>query len=82
MSTRSVVGDETERELFTPSPFTALTRLGSIEDYGIARTVSYDQETGEYVCLVLSVYGSGGPHSDLGDRCYGRFYHRAAFFVG
>lgn len=59
-----IVGDETERELFTPSPFTALTRLGSTEDYGIARTVSYDQETGEYVCLVLSVYGSGGPHSD------------------
>lgn len=59
-----IIGDETERELFTPSPFTALTRLGSTEDYGIARTISYDQETGEYECLVLSVYGSGGPHSD------------------
>lgn len=59
-----VIGDESERALFTPSPFTALTREATPNDYGIARTIAYDSETGEYLCEVLSLAGDPGPHGD------------------
>ena len=58
------VGDPAERALFTPSPFTAITREGTPDDYGIARTISYDGETGEYVAQLLTVGGDPGPHAD------------------
>jgi hypothetical protein len=58
------IDDDVERELFTPSPFTALTRAGSTDDYAIARTISYDKVGGKYRCEVLSLAGSAGPHSD------------------
>lgn len=59
-----VVTDEAQRALFTPSPFTALTREATPDDYGVARTIAYDSETGEYLCEVLSVSGAPGPHED------------------
>lgn len=47
-----------------PSPFIALTRRSTVEDYAIARTISYDNETGVLAFEVLGVTGNGGPHSD------------------
>jgi hypothetical protein len=58
------VDDEAERALFTPSPFTALTRAATVDDYAIARTVAYDQATGDYLCEVISFAGDPGPHED------------------
>lgn len=58
------IADDTEREVFTPSPFTALTREGSSDDYAVARTVAYDKVSGDYRCEVLSFVGNAGPHSD------------------
>ncbi|PWE52245.1 hypothetical protein DEM27_31860 [Metarhizobium album] len=59
-----VLDDPVERELFTPAPFTALTRETTPDDYGIARTIAYDRDHGEYLCEVLSFEGSAGPHGD------------------
>lgn len=59
-----IIEDDDERELFTPSPFVALTRVANATDYGIAKKNSYDPETGELVCQVLSYAGSPGPHDD------------------
>jgi hypothetical protein len=59
-----VLDDATERSLFTPSPYTALTRVSTVDDFAIARTIAYDRERGEYVCEVLSITGEAGPHSD------------------
>lgn len=59
-----VVGEEQGRALFTPGPFTALTREANADDYAIARTIDYNQTSGVYTCQVLSFEGTAGPHSD------------------
>lgn len=59
-----IVDDESERALFTPSPFTILSREATPDDYAIARTVAYDVETGEYLCEVMTYAGDEGPHTD------------------
>ena len=58
------ITDETERELFTPTPFLALTRTSTTADYAIAQLVSYDNDTGQLMVLVKSITGSAGPHTD------------------
>lgn len=58
------VEDEDERAVFTPSPFTALTRVATPDDYAIARTISYDRENGSYTCEVVAAAGDPGPHAD------------------
>ena len=58
------IEDEQERALFTPSPFTALTREATPNNYGVARTIAYDASNGEYLCEVISFEGDPGPHSD------------------
>ena len=59
-----VISEGTQRDLFAPSPFVALTRSSTTDDYAIARTISYDPEFGEYQCTVVVVVGDPGPHSD------------------
>lgn len=59
-----IVGEEQGRALFTPGPFTALTREANADDYAIARTIDYNQTSGVYTCQVLSFEGTAGPHSD------------------
>jgi len=58
------ISEGAQRDLFTPSPFVALTRRSTIEDYAIARVVTYDRETGILVFDVESVTGNPGPHND------------------
>lgn len=53
-----------QRELFTPSPFIALTRRSTTADYVIARTLAYDSESGVLLFSVETVVGNGGPHDD------------------
>lgn len=59
-----IVGEEQGRALFTPGPFTALTREANADDYAIVRTIDYNQTSGVYICEVLSFEGAAGPHSD------------------
>ena len=58
------VSDAVERRLFTPSPFTALTRSSTADDYAVARSIAYDSISGIYRCEVEAVVGAAGPHSD------------------
>lgn len=59
-----VIDDDDERSVFVASPFVALTRAANITDYGIARTISYDNVTGTLTCSVISYQGAAGPHTD------------------
>lgn len=53
-----------QRDLFTPSPFIALTRRSTTDDYAIARTIAYDRESGILLFDVETLVGNGGPHDD------------------
>lgn len=52
------------RELFSPSPFLALTHAGSHQDYGVGKKRYYDPETGTLEVEVVAVAGDPGPHDD------------------
>jgi hypothetical protein len=58
------IDNETERSLFTPGPFLAITRTSTTADYAIAQFVSYDKITGELWLKVKAITGNPGPHSD------------------
>jgi hypothetical protein len=58
------IDDETERDLFTPAPFLAITRTSTAADYAIAQLVSYDKITGQLWLKVKAITGNAGPHSD------------------
>lgn len=59
-----IVREGDERELFAPSPFLALTRQSTVDDYAIARRVAYAKETGQLLVEVLATFGNMGPHDD------------------
>jgi hypothetical protein len=56
--------DADYRDLFTPGPFVLLSRAASPNDYGVARTSSYDRVSGQLNVTVLTVTGNPGPHGD------------------
>lgn len=58
------IQDEAQRALFTPAPYSIATRTGSPDDYGVIRTVSYNNETGAFIAEFISVEGDPGPHDD------------------
>lgn len=59
-----IIDDGPNRDLFTPSEFTVLTRADNVDDYAVLRSVNYDRPTGAYAAEVVSLWGSAGPHSD------------------
>lgn len=58
------ISDPDAKRLFTPSPFVALTRAATPDDYAILRTIAYTADDGKYFGEVLSFEGSVGPHND------------------
>lgn len=58
------IGNLDERDLFVPTPFVAITRASTTEDYAIAQLVSYDKTTGDLMVQIKSVTGNPGPFSD------------------
>jgi len=54
-----------QRDLFSPSPFIALTREGDIGDYALAERVSYDAATGLLNVNIIAVSGDPGPFTDV-----------------
>ena len=64
MTATFVIDDETERSLFTPTPFLALTRSSTIDDYAIAQLISYEASTGTLMVEVKAITGSPGPFTD------------------
>ncbi|MGZ2374968.1 hypothetical protein ACVI3U_002871 [Sinorhizobium medicae] len=59
-----VVSEGDQRDLFTPSPFVAITRGANATDYAIGRALFYNPETGQLDVRIDAVFGDPGPHSD------------------
>jgi hypothetical protein len=55
---------EAEREIFTPSPFVAITREAVETDYAVGRLISYSKVTGDLVVELLQCVGDPGPFTD------------------
>jgi len=53
-----------QRDLFRPGAFVALTRLATIDDWAIARAVSYARDYGELIVEIVAIHGDAGPHAD------------------
>jgi hypothetical protein len=64
MTATFIIDDETQKSLFTPTPFLALTRSSTIDDYAIAQLISYEQATGTLMVKVKAITGSPGPFTD------------------
>ncbi|WP_424578967.1 tail fiber domain-containing protein [Bradyrhizobium sp. USDA 241] len=64
MTATFVIDDETEKSLFTPTPFLALTRSSTVDDWAIAQLISYEAATGTLMVKVKSISGNPGPHTD------------------
>lgn len=64
MTATFIIDDETQKSLFTPTPFLALTRSSTIDDYAIAQLISYEAATGTLMVRVKAITGNPGPHSD------------------
>lgn len=64
MTATFVIDDETQKELFTPTPFLALTRSSTIDDWAIAQLISYEAATGTLMVQVKAITGNPGPHTD------------------
>ena len=58
------INNLTERSLFTPGPFLAITRASTTADYAIAQLVSYDRTTGDLRATIKAITGSPGPFTD------------------
>lgn len=59
-----IVDEGPQRDTFTPSPYLIIERKDNIDDYAIARMLSYSQDTGQLDLSVTAVHGNAGPHSD------------------
>jgi hypothetical protein len=59
-----IINDEVKRDLFTPTPFVAITREANATDYAIGRLISYEKSTGTLMVTILSIYGNPGPFND------------------
>jgi hypothetical protein len=59
-----IIDEGPQRDLFTPTPFLAITREGSADDYAIAARKSYDKDTGVLIVTIKSVSGNVGPFTD------------------
>ena len=64
MTATFIIDDETQKSLFTPTPFLALTRSSTIDDYAIAQLISYEAATGTLMVKVKAITGSPGPFTD------------------
>ncbi len=53
-----------QRDLFTPTPFVAIQRTSTPDDYAVGYVEAYDRETGYLLTKVLAAYGSSGPFDD------------------
>jgi len=64
MTATFTIDDETQKSLFTPTPFLALTRSSTIDDWAIAQLISYEAATGILMVKVKGINGNPGPHTD------------------
>jgi microcystin-dependent protein len=53
-----------QRELFTPTPFVAVQRTSTTDDFAVGYVEAFDRESGYLLVKILVVYGSPGPFDD------------------
>ena len=61
---KTFIVNEAERDLFTPGPFLAVTRVDNADDYAVGRLMFFNRETGVLDVKIDSIWGDPGPHSD------------------
>lgn len=59
-----VVNEGAQRELWTPTPFVAIQREQSSNDFAIGRVNSFDRENGHLLVFIAAAFGDPGPHHD------------------
>jgi len=53
-----------QAELFAPSPFLALVRRSTPDDYAIGRLLHYDRDAARVDMSIVAAHGDMGPHDD------------------
>ena len=59
-----VVDEGPQRELFTPTPFVAVQRCSTTDDFAVGYVEAYDRASGYLLVKILTAYGSPGPFDD------------------
>jgi hypothetical protein len=59
-----IIDEGPQRELFTPTPFVAIQRQRSLDDYAIARVDVLDRASGSLLVSIVAAYGAAGPFDD------------------
>lgn len=82
MTATFIIDGETQKSLFTPTPFLALTRSSTVDDWAIAQLISYEAATGTLMVKVKAITGNAGPHTDwqIG-ACAGNTAAAMAYFA-
>lgn len=57
--------DPMQKAIFRPTPFVALLRSSTHEDWAVGQVLDYDSETGILTLDIVSVEGDDGPHEDV-----------------
>lgn len=55
---------DTDRELFTPGPYSVLQRVSDANTYAILKSQSYDRASGQYNFNIQTVFGTPGTYTD------------------
>ena len=59
-----VVEEGPQRDLFTPTPFVAVQRSSTTDDFAVGYVEAYDRASGYLLVKILTAYGSPGPFDD------------------
>ncbi len=59
-----VVEEGPQRDLFTPTPFVAVQRFSTTDDFAVGYVEAYDRASGYLLVKILTAYGSPGPFDD------------------
>lgn len=57
--------DQELKEIFRPTPYIALVRGATPDDWAVAQVLGYDAEAGVLALDIVAVSGSAGPHEDV-----------------
>lgn len=61
----SIAVDQDMKSIFRPTAFVALVRHDTADDWAVARTLDYHEDTGVLDLDILAVSGAAGPHEDV-----------------
>jgi|HubBroStandDraft_3_1064219.scaffolds.fasta_scaffold00326_15 microcystin-dependent protein len=59
-----LIDEGPQRDLFTPTPFVAVQRQSTTDDFAVGYVEAFDRPTGYLLVKILNAYGSPGPFDD------------------